>query len=201
MFKRIMVIVCALVLCCCLCACGEKQNPIVTIELEDGRKIVVELYPKYAPNTVANFVTLVQNGYYDGTVFYRAVPEFVIQGGEQPDGSIESVGYTIKGEFSANGYTSNYARHVTGAISMARADDYDSASTQFFICVTDKYSTNNLNGNYAAFGEVIEGMDVVTDIANQAATQERLDEPVVIARMTVETFGERYSVKKIKTKE
>lgn len=200
MFKRIISIVCMFALCLCLGACAEKENPIVTIELEDGRKIVVELYPKYAPNTVANFVTLVQSGYYDGTVFYRAVPEFVIQGGEQPDGTIKSIGYTIKGEFSANGYTSNYARHKTGAISMARTDEYDSAGSQFFICVTDKYSTNNLNGNYAAFGMVIEGMDVVTDISQQPTTGDRLDAPAVIRAMTVETFGARYSVKKIKTK-
>lgn len=197
MFKRIIAVLCLLVLCLGLCACGEKENPIVTMELEDGRRMVFELYPKYAPNTVANFVTLIQSGYYDGTVFYRAVPDFVIQGGKEQDGTQKSVGYTIKGEFSANGVEDNYARHNVGALSMARATDYDSASTQFFICVTDKYSASSLNGNYAAFGMILEGMDVVEDIAHQETTGDQLNQPVVIAKMTVETFGAKYTVKKI----
>ena len=130
------------------------SNPIVTIEMETGGIIKVELYPEIAPNTVKNFIGLVQKGFYDGVIFHRVIPGFMIQGGDPEGTGTGGPGYRIKGEFSANGFR-NDLKHEKGVISMARAQHPDSAGSQFFIMVED---APHLYGQYAAFGRVIEGI-------------------------------------------
>jgi peptidyl-prolyl cis-trans isomerase B (cyclophilin B) len=167
------------------------QNPVVTFTLADGKTIVAELYPDMAPNTVNNFIYLIKKGYYDGKVFHRAVPGFMIQGGS-PDGSSASTGfpYAIKGEFANNGFTQNTLKHTPGVLSMARVQNMnDSASCQFFIM----HGTSSfLDNDYAAFGKVTQGLDVVDTIANSPASSELLLTKVVIQTVTVETFGKTY---------
>ena len=139
-------------------------NPIVTFEMENGDIMKAELYPEIAPNTVNNFISLVQNGFYDGLIFHRVIRGFMIQGG-CPDGTgMGGPGYTIKGEFSQNGFA-NDLRHTEGVLSMARAMHPDSAGTQFF---TMHKNSPQLDGAYAAFGKIIEGMDIVNKIAETA---------------------------------
>ncbi len=170
------------------------KNPIVTIEMENGGKIVAELYPEIAPNTVANFVNLVEAGFYDGLIFHRVIPGFMIQGGDPQGTGMGGPGYTIKGEFAHNGFRGNNLRHTRGVLSMARSMMPNSAGSQFFIMHAD---APHLDGEYAAFGKVTDGMDVVDAIA--AARTGRQDRPVTdqrIRRATVETFGERYAVEK-----
>lgn len=203
----------------------NKQNPIVTMNIKDYGTIKMELYPDIAPNTVANFIKLAQNGYYDGLTFHRVVKDFMIQGGDKkgdgtgsvtlkdlyPDGDSEDE-YTIEGEFVANNYTKNTLKFERGVLAMARGDytsissslktqSYNSAGSQFFIMVKD---TPRLNGQYAAFGKVLEGMDIVDQIVNletvvetDEETQETTttDTPVdkpVIESVTVETYGKDY---------
>ena len=138
------------------------QNPIVTIEMENGNTMKAELYPEVAPNTVNNFISLVKKGFYDGTIFHRVIPGFMIQGGD-PDGSgMGGPGYSIKGEFTGNGFR-NELRHTKGVLSMARTMDPNSAGSQFFIMVDD---APHLDGQYAAFGKVVAGMEVVDKIAS-----------------------------------
>ena len=137
------------------------QNPVVTIEMENGGIIKAELYPEIAPNTVNNFISLVSKGYYDGLIFHRVISGFMIQGG-CPDGTgMGGPGWHIKGEFLANG-VNNPLKHTRGVLSMARANDPNSAGSQFFIMHAD---APYLDGNYAAFGEIVEGLDVVDEIA------------------------------------
>ena len=138
------------------------QNPIVTIEMEDGGKIVAELYPEVAPITVNNFISLAGKGFYDGLIFHRVISGFMIQGGDPKGVGIGGPGYCIKGEFSANG-VKNDLSHKRGVLSMARAQAMDSAGSQFFIMHADG---DFLDGQYAAFGKVTEGMDVVNRIAS-----------------------------------
>lgn len=137
-----------------------KENPIVTITMEDDQKIQMELYPKKAPNTVANFISLIKKGTYDGTIFHRVIPDFMIQGGDPDGNGTGGPGYEIKGEFSKNGFE-NDLKHTRGVVSMARSQNNDSAGSQFFIMVAD---TPSLDGDYAAFGKVTSGMDVVDQI-------------------------------------
>lgn len=137
-----------------------KENPIVTITMEDNQKIQMELYPKKAPNTVANFISLIKKGTYDGTIFHRVIPDFMIQGGDPDGNGTGGPGYEIKGEFSKNGFD-NDLKHTRGVVSMARSQNNDSAGSQFFIMVAD---TPSLDGDYAAFGKVTSGMDVVDQI-------------------------------------
>ena len=138
------------------------ENPIVTITMENDEKIMLELEPKAAPNTVANFISLVEDGYYDGLIFHRVIPGFMVQGGD-PDGTgMGGPDYSIKGEFSSNDFENTLA-HDRGVISMARTKDPDSAGSQFFIMVA---SASHLDGDYASFGKVIEGMDVVDKIVS-----------------------------------
>ena len=137
------------------------SNPIVTIEMENGGVIRAELYPEVAPNTVRNFVSLVQKGFYDGTIFHRVIPGFMIQGGDPKGNGTGGSDKTIRGEFSKNGVENNIS-HKRGVISMARLQDNNSASSQFFIMQEDG---DYLDGSYAAFGHVTEGMDVVDKIA------------------------------------
>lgn len=165
------------------------QNPIVTIEMEDGGVIKAELYPQTAPNTVNNFISLIQKGYYDGLIFHRVISGFMIQGGDPQGIGIGGPGYSIKGEFAANG-VKNDLSHKRGVLSMARAQPMDSAGSQFFIMHADG---DFLDGQYAAFGMVTEGMDVVDRIA---ATKTGMnDKPKTDQRMktvTVDTFGVDY---------
>ena len=137
-------------------------NPIVTFEMENGDIMKAELYPEIAPNTVNNFISLVQSGFYDGLIFHRVIHGFMIQGG-CPDGTgMGGPGYTIKGEFSQNGFA-NDLRHTEGVLSMARAMHPDSAGSQFFIMTSD---APHLDGQYAAFGKITSGMDVADRIVN-----------------------------------
>lgn len=165
------------------------KNPIVTIEMENGGKIVAELYPEIAPETVNNFVSLAGKGFYDGLIFHRVISGFMIQGGD-PDGvGTGGPGYCIKGEFLMNG-VKNELSHKRGVLSMARANHPDSAGSQFFIVHED---AKFLNNQYAAFGKVTEGMDVVDAIA--AVKTDANDRPQTEQKMkkvTVETFGEAY---------
>lgn len=166
-----------------------SNNPIVTIEMENGNIIKVELYPDVAPNTAKNFISLAQSGFYDGLMFHRVIPGFVIQGGD-PNGTGEGgPGYGIRGEFTSNGFTNNL-KHERGVISMARAAHPDSAGSQFFIMVADM---PHLDGKYASFGRTIEGMEEVDRIVN--SKRDANDKPYETQRMkkvTVETFGEGY---------
>ena len=170
------------------------SNPIVKIEMEDGGVITAELYPDKAPNTVANFVNLVEDGFYDGLIFHRVIPGFMIQGGDPQGTGMGGPGYSIKGEFARNGYRENNLRHTRGVLSMARSMMPNSAGSQFFIMHAD---APHLDGDYAAFGMVTDGMDVVDRIA--ATRTGRNDRPVQdqrIRRATVETFGETYTTEK-----
>jgi len=165
------------------------SNPVITIEMENGKKIVAELYPEIAPETVNNFVYLAGQGFYDGLIFHRVIPGFMIQGGD-PDGvGTGGPGYCIKGEFLMNG-VKNELSHKRGVLSMARANHPNSAGSQFFIMHQDGKFLNN---QYAAFGKVTEGMDVVDEIA--AVKTDANDKPKEDVRMkaiTVETFGVTY---------
>lgn len=165
------------------------ENPIVTITMESGEIIKLELYPDMAPNTVNNFIDLVSSGYYDGLGFHRIVPGFMIQGGDPEGSGMGGPDYTIAGEFASNGFTQNTLSHTEGVISMARSSDPDSAGSQFFICDGD---ASFLDGQYAAFGKVIEGQDVVNKIANEPAQNEMAVTPAIMKTVTVDTFGVPY---------
>ncbi len=165
------------------------QNPIVTIEMENGDIIKAELYPDIAPNSVKNFISLINKGYYDGLIFHRVIAGFMIQGG-CPDGTgMGGPGYSIPGEFSQNGFK-NDLKHTRGVLSMARSMFPDSAGSQFFIM---HKNAPHLDGAYAAFGKVTEGMDAVDRIAETRVNmQDRPLNPQVMKKVTVETFGEKY---------
>ena len=143
-------------------ASSVTEKPIVTITMENDEKIILELDPSIAPNTVANFVSLVKKGFYNGVIFHRVIPDFMIQGGDPEGNGTGGAGYSIEGEFSENGFENNL-KHDRGVISMARSNDPNSASSQFFIIVKE---APHLDGQYAAFGRVIEGMEVVDDIVS-----------------------------------
>ena len=165
------------------------SKPIVTIEMEDGGVMKAELYPEIAPNTVNNFISLVKAGFYDGVIFHRVIPGFMIQGGDPKGVGVGGPGYCIHGEFSANGFK-NDLKHDRGVLSMARTMAPNSAGSQFFIMHED---SPHLDGQYAAFGKVTEGMDVVDEIAEcDTDFSDKPLDPQVIRRMTVETFGAAY---------
>lgn len=166
-----------------------KENPIVTITLENDEKVIVELDPTVAPNTVANFISLIEDGYYDGLIFHRVIPDFMIQGGDSAGNGTGGPGYSIDGEFTANGFENNLL-HERGVISMARAQDPNSAGSQFFIMVAD---TPQLDGDYAAFGKVTDGMDAVDAIV--ATERDAENKPVQEQKMKkveVDTKGFDY---------
>lgn len=165
------------------------QNPIVTVTMENGDVIKAELYPEIAPNSVKNFISLINKKFYDGLIFHRVIRGFMIQGG-CPDGTgMGDPGYSIKGEFSQNGFN-NPLKHTEGVLSMARAQDPNSAGSQFFIM---HKTSPHLDGAYAAFGKVIEGMDVVNKIADTKTDwNDRPMEPQVMASVTVDCFGAEY---------
>lgn len=158
-------------------------NPIVTIELEDGGIMKAELYPDIAPITVDNFISLIEKGFYDGTIFHRVIKGFMIQGGDPEGTGMGGPGYSIKGEFAQNGVP-NDLKHTAGVLSMARAQDPDSAGSQFFIMHKD---SPHLDGAYAAFGKLIEGQDVVDRIAESKTDwNDRPLEEIVMKKVTVE---------------
>ncbi len=165
------------------------SNPIVTIEMEDGGVMRAELYPEVAPNTVNNFIALVKSGFYDGLVFHRVIPGFMIQGGDPDGAGTGGPGYAIKGEFAQNG-VKNELLHTRGVLSMARAMDPNSAGSQFFVMVAD---APHLDGAYAAFGKVVEGMEAADAIVS--AKRDWNDRPKKDQRMkrvTVDTQGVDY---------
>ena len=165
------------------------QNPIVTITMENGDVIKAELYPEIAPNTVNNFISLINHNFYDGVIFHRVIKGFMLQGGDPDGNGTGGPGYEIKGEFSGNGFK-NDLKHTAGVLSMARTMIPDSAGSQFFIMHKD---APHLDGEYAAFGKVIEGMDVVNKIAE--VRTDYMDRPLedqVMKTVTVETFGVEY---------
>ena len=166
------------------------SNPIVTIEMENGGIIKAELYPEMAPNSVNNFISLVKKGFYNGLIFHRVIPGFMIQGG-CPDGNgMGGPGYSIKGEFAHNGFKQNTLAHDRGVLSMARAMHPNSAGSQFFIMVE---KAPHLDGDYAAFGKVIEGMDVADKIVSvKRDWNDRPREDQRMKTVTVETFGVDY---------
>ena len=166
------------------------SNPIVTITMEDGRVMTGELYPEKAPNTVNNFISLANKGFYDGLIFHRVIPGFMIQGGCPNGNGMGGPGYEINGEFAANGFRQNDLVHTTGVLSMARTMAPNSAGSQFFIMVE---KAPHLDGQYAAFGKVVEGMEAVDRIA--AARTNYNDKPRInqtMKKVTVETFGVDY---------
>jgi len=175
-----------------------QKNPVVAIEMENGNTIKIELYPEIAPNTVKNFITLVNDGFYNGLIFHRVIPGFMIQGGCPQGNGMGGPGYSIKGEFTINGFD-NPLKHERGVISMARSARPDSAGSQFFIMVE---KSPHLDGQYAAFGKVVEGMEEVDRIA--AVKRDYNDRPREEQRMktvTVDTFGQNYGdVEKIAVK-
>ncbi|MBU5227758.1 peptidylprolyl isomerase [Clostridium senegalense] len=161
------------------------------IELEDGSVIKAELYPDLAPNTVRNFISLANSNFYDGLIFHRVIKGFMIQGGDPQGDGTGGPGYTIKGEFKENGFEQNVLKHEKGVLSMARAQDPDSAGSQFFIM---HETAAHLDDQYAAFGKVVEGLEVVDKIAN--VETDKNDKPVKeikIKKITVDTFGVQYN--------
>ena len=165
------------------------SNPVVTIEMEDGGVIKAELYPDMAPQSVRNFVSLINKGFYDGLIFHRVIAGFMIQGGDPQGTGMGGPGYHIYGEFMQNGFN-NTLKHTRGVLSMARAMAPNSAGSQFFLMHED---APHLDGGYAAFGKVIEGMDVVDRIASvRTGRGDRPLEPQVMKKVTVDTFGVDY---------
>ena len=198
--KRLLCIALCLILLGTMgCTSGEKNKteeetmhseyPIATITMKDGGVIKLELYPKIAPESVKNFISLANSKFYDGLIFHRVISGFMIQGGCPKGNGTGGPGYNIKGEFSANG-VDNSLSHERGVISMARAMAYDSAGSQFFICHAD---SQFLDGQYAAFGKVIEGMDVVDATASvKTNSQDKPLQDQVIDSIRVDTFGVEY---------
>lgn len=170
----------------------NTENPVVALKVANYGSIVIELYPNIAPNTVNNFIYLVKKSFYDGNTFHRLVPGFVLQGGD-PDGSgTGGPGYTIKGEFTSNGFTNNL-KHTTKVVSMARSQDPDSAGSQFFIVLGD---ASNLNGEYASFGRVIDGWKNVKNIASNEKVSDdttgKLEHNLIITKALVDLKGKDY---------
>lgn len=202
-FKKVLLVVVSVVIMCgmftsCKTEAEEqaefnkdKEHPVATITVKDYGVIVLELYQDIAPNTVANFISLAKSGFYDGLTFHRVINDFMIQGGD-PDGKgTGGPGYSIKGEFSVNGFENNL-KHTPGVISMARSNSYDSAGSQFFICTGD---CSHLDAKYAGFGKVTSGLDVAYEIAKQGSSYNSTpSKKIIIESITVDEKGGRYSV-------
>ena len=167
------------------------SNPIATITMTDGRVMKAELYPEKAPNTVNNFISLANKGFYDGKIFHRVIPGFMIQGGCPNGNGMGGPGYQINGEFAANGFKQNDIIHTTGVLSMARTMAPNSAGSQFFIMVAP---APHLDGQYAAFGQITEGQDIAIDISRvqRSMMNDKPKKDVVIASIRVDTLGETY---------
>ena len=203
-FKQLVsLMLCLMLTMVCLSGCSETEqeeipNPTVVITMEDGSTMNLELYPNIAPNTVANFVTLAQSGFYDGLIFHRVIAGFMIQGGDPTGTGMGGPGYTIKGEFSDNGFE-NDLKHTRGVISMARSQSYDSAGSQFFIMHAD---ASHLDGQYAAVGKITDDASLETLDKIATTTTDASDRPVVeqkIKSITVDTKGYEYKVSKIES--
>lgn len=168
----------------------NEKNPVVTIKMESGNEIKIELYPEIAPNTVNNFISLVKSGFYNGLIFHRVIPGFMIQGGCPQGSGIGGPGYTIKGEFTRNNFV-NDLKHDKGVISMARAQHPDSAGSQFFIMVQ---KSPHLDGQYTGFGKVIEGIEEADRIVgvDRNRGNDKPTEPQIMSEVTVELFGVDY---------
>lgn len=191
----------ALAVCMMLCAlsgCGSKKTPMATLTLEDGDEILIYLYPDKAPNTVANFISLANSGFYDGLTFHRVVEDFIMQGGDPNGDGTGGPGYTIEGEFADNGFKKNDIAMEEGVIAMARfssngentQEAYDSAGSQFFILMGKK---DSLQGQYAAFGKVFSGMNVLKKLSMcDVDSKDKPREDIVIQSIRVETYGEDY---------
>ncbi|HIS51638.1 MAG TPA: peptidylprolyl isomerase [Candidatus Onthomonas avicola] len=168
---------------------AENKHPQVTITMDNGGEMVAELYPEVAPNTVNNFLALASSGFYDGLIFHRVIPGFMIQGGDPMGAGYGGPGYSIRGEFAANGFANDLA-HDRGVLSMARSASPDSAGSQFFIMVE---KAPHLDGQYAAFGKVISGMETADAIVSAPRDwNDKPRRPQKIRHMTVETFGVEY---------
>lgn len=166
-----------------------NNNPLITIEMQNGDIIKVELYPEVAPISVNNFISLVKKGFYDGLKFHRVIRGFMIQGGDPEGTGMGGPGYSIKGEFKINNFENNL-QHTAGVLSMARSGRPDSAGSQFFIMHKD---SPHLDGSYAAFGKVTEGMDAVNKIADTKVNHSDAPlEPQIMKKVTVDTFGTEY---------
>ncbi len=166
------------------------RNPIVTFEMENGKIMKAELYPDKAPNTVNNFISLVSDGFYDGLIFHRVIPGFMIQGGDPAGVGTGGPGYNIKGEFAINGFKGNDLKHERGVLSMARAMAPNSAGSQFFIM---HKNSSHLDGQYAAFGKLTDGFEVLDEIASvKTDWNDKPKIPQVMRKVTVETFGIGY---------
>ena len=195
MKKVISLLLCALLLSLGVAALADAEAyPVATIEMANGDVMKLELYPEIAPNTVANFIELANAGFYDGLIFHRVIPGFMIQGGDPQGTGTGGPGYSIAGEFAANGFENNLS-HERGVISMARAQHPDSAGSQFFIMHADYPA---LDGQYAAFGRVIEGIEAVDRVAGvETDANDRPTEDQVIKSIRVETNGVEYAAEKI----
>ena len=167
------------------------SNLIVTVTLENGQVMTGELYPEKAPNTVNNFIALANSGYYDGLIFHRVIPGFMIQGGCPNGNGMGGPGYSIQGEFSGNGFEKNDIKHTLGVLSMARSMHPDSAGSQFFIMVDE---APHLDGQYAAFGKITENVEAAVEISkvSRSMRNDRPKEAQVIASIRVDTQGEEY---------
>jgi peptidyl-prolyl cis-trans isomerase B (cyclophilin B) len=174
----------------------NDKNPIATIQMDNGKTVKIELFPEIAPNTVRNFINLANSKFYDGLLFHRVIPGFMIQGGDPSGNGTGGPDYTIYGEFNTNGFV-NPLKHTRGVISMARSKEKNSAGSQFFIMHKDYPS---LDGEYAAFGNTIEGIEVIDEIAQvETGANDKPVKEVKIKSITVETFGVNYKeVKKYK---
>ena len=168
----------------------NENNPVVTIEMENGEKIEAELYPQLAPNTVNNFISLIEKGYYDGLNFHRVIPGFMVQGGDPRGDGSGGPGYGIKGEFKSNNVENDLV-HSRGVLSMARTGDPDSAGSQFFIMTKD---SPHLDGEYAGFGKFIGGMDVIDQVVNSERdpSNDKPLEPQTMKKVTVDLKGKTY---------
>ena len=169
------------------------SNPIATITMADGRVMTAELYPEKAPNTVNNFISLANKGFYDGLIFHRVIPGFMIQGGCPNGNGMGGPGYQIKGEFAGDGFRQNDLKHTTGVLSMARSMMPDSAGSQFFIMTSD---SPHLDGSYAAFGKVLTGLEVVdaicanTPVTDGNGTVLKANQPIITSIRVIENAGE-----------
>lgn len=169
----------------------DVKKPLVTITMEDGQVMTAELYPEKAPNTVSNFISLANSGFYDGLIFHRVIPGFMIQGGDPEGTGMGGPGYAIRGEFSGNGFEKNDIKHTLGVLSMARSMDPDSAGSQFFIMVDD---APHLDGQYAAFGRITENTEAAVEVSRtpRSMMDDRPKKPQVIKSIRVNTQGEEY---------
>lgn len=192
------VLLAACMVLCALAGCGSKKSPMATLTLEDGDEVLIYLYPDKAPNTVANFISLANSGFYDGLTFHRVVEDFIMQGGDPNADGTGGPGYTIEGEFADNGFKKNDIAMEAGVIAMARfssngentQEAYDSAGSQFFILMADK---DSLQGQYAAFGKVFSGLNVLQKLSMcDVDSKDKPREDIVIASIRVETYGEEY---------